>query len=66
MMVLGSIETTQKLNTMSNLALSGGQLRERDVDRRMEKQQLRTHFYSRAWWRTPLVPALGRQRQVDF
>ena len=21
---------------------------------------------SRAWWRTPLIPALGRQRQVDF
>jgi hypothetical protein len=21
---------------------------------------------SRAWWRTPLVPALGRQRQADF
>jgi hypothetical protein len=18
------------------------------------------------WWRTPLIPALGRQRQVDF
>jgi hypothetical protein len=21
---------------------------------------------SRAWWRTPLIPALWRQRQVDF
>ena len=21
---------------------------------------------SRAWWLTPLIPALGRQRQVDF
>jgi hypothetical protein len=20
----------------------------------------------RVWWRTPLIPALGRQRQVDF
>jgi hypothetical protein len=19
-----------------------------------------------AWWRTPLIPALGRQRQADF
>jgi hypothetical protein len=21
---------------------------------------------SRAWWHTPLIPALGRQRQEDF
>jgi hypothetical protein len=21
---------------------------------------------SRAWWLTPLIPALGKQRQVDF
>ena len=21
---------------------------------------------SRAWWHSPLIPALGRQRQVDF
>jgi hypothetical protein len=21
---------------------------------------------SRAWWRTPLIPALGRQRQANF
>jgi hypothetical protein len=23
-------------------------------------------FYAGRWWRTPLIPALGRQRQADF
>ena len=23
-------------------------------------------MYSRVWWHTPLIPALGRQRQADF
>ena len=27
---------------------------------------LRKEEASRAWWRTPLIPALGRQRQVDL
>ena len=27
---------------------------------------LKKDLFSRAWWRTPLIPALGRQRQVDF
>jgi hypothetical protein len=31
----------------------------------ISKQQL-TGDWSRMWWRTPLIPALGRQRQVDF
>ena len=27
---------------------------------------LKYTYRSRAWWHTPLIPALGRQRQVDF
>jgi hypothetical protein len=27
---------------------------------------LRIFILSQAWWRTPLIPALGRQRQADF
>ena len=26
---------------------------------------IRTSWGARQWWRTPLIPALGRQRQVD-
>ena len=32
-------------------------LKERERERERE---------SRVWWRTPLIPALRRQRQVDF
>jgi hypothetical protein len=28
--------------------------------------QLRKAVLSRVWWHTPLIPALGRQRQADF
>jgi hypothetical protein len=27
---------------------------------------LRKEITSRTWWCTPLIPALGRQRQADF
>jgi hypothetical protein len=28
--------------------------------------QLKNTKISQAWWHTPLIPALGRQRQVNF
>ena len=27
---------------------------------------LKKQSYHQVWWRTPLIPALGRQRQGDF
>jgi hypothetical protein len=40
-----------------------------EVDRYQNKNrnvQIKNDDTSRAWWHTPLIPALGRQRQVDF
>jgi hypothetical protein len=36
--------------------------REKQESKRASKRVRR----SRAWWRTPLIPALRRQRQADF
>jgi hypothetical protein len=27
---------------------------------------IKNKYKSRAWWRTPLIPALGRQRRAEF
>jgi hypothetical protein len=31
-----------------------------------KKKKKKQKTFCRVWWRTPLVPALGRQRQADF
>jgi hypothetical protein len=31
-----------------------------------QKGLCKTAVMTRQWWRTPLIPALGRQRQADF
>jgi hypothetical protein len=33
---------------------------------RVEVTKPRDEWRSQAWWRTPLIPALGRQKQADF
>jgi hypothetical protein len=30
------------------------------------RKMIRQWWHSRAWWRMPLIPALGRQKQADF
>jgi hypothetical protein len=36
------------------------------VGKNSENISSRIYHFSRAWWRMPLIPALGRQRQVDL
>jgi hypothetical protein len=31
-----------------------------------KKKKKKKDMESRAWWRMPLIPAFGRQRQADF
>jgi hypothetical protein len=33
---------------------------------RVEPVKAEIEFPAREWWRMPLIPALGRQRQEDF
>jgi hypothetical protein len=40
--------------------------KDREVQRHLKEKPSKKAVLCRAWWRTPLIPALGRQRQVDF
>jgi hypothetical protein len=37
-----------------------------DVKFTKNQQKVKLKNKAGQWWRTPLIPALGRQRQVDF
>jgi hypothetical protein len=40
---------------------------EKQEERKREgKDHIRKLSSARQWWLTPLIPALGRQRQADF
>jgi hypothetical protein len=40
--------------------------KEKETEKEKEKGMLEMLEMARWWWCTPLIPALGRQRQVDF
>jgi hypothetical protein len=40
--------------------------RKKSSSNNKEQNKKERKHLSRAWWRTPLIPALGRQRQADF
>jgi hypothetical protein len=39
---------------------------EKQKQNKTKQQQQKSLNLARQWWRTPLIPALGRQRQADF
>jgi hypothetical protein len=43
--------------------LLSSELKEKDKKQKTKNKKTKS---GQAWWRTPLIPALGRQRQVDF
>jgi hypothetical protein len=42
------------------------ELFKKDFAKEHSYQPMRKDDAARQWWHTPLIPALGRQRQVDF
>ena len=36
------------------------------IARPIKSDCFKNKYFYRAWWRTPVIPALGRQRQADF
>jgi tartrate dehydratase alpha subunit/fumarate hydratase class I-like protein len=46
--------------------MSGTGVHNVDLTKKVSKIVLKRMKRARWWWCTPLIPALGRQRQADF
>jgi hypothetical protein len=46
--------------------MSQSDIRQKKKKKKRRKRKEKKKNFSWAWWCTPLIPALGRKRQVDF
>jgi hypothetical protein len=59
-------EVHRKGKSLSSTHLTLGEYLEYERKEYHNTQTSRKQKTAGQWWRTPLVPALGRQRQADF
>jgi hypothetical protein len=61
------LETIKKSQRETNLEIENLVKKSKDIDTSItNKIQDRRENFSWGWWRTPLISALGRQRQANF
>jgi hypothetical protein len=57
---------TEVILEMKNVGMQTGTTEMSFINRVRGFSTLKVSGISRAWWHTPLIPALGRQRQENF